>query len=160
VLVYDYPVYRRSELLHCVIFWLWSNFSKEHTASIISPDDGGSMFLWNIVTQPKLFTVQRLRSSVFTSPWKHKIYDFLFFLPPDIRIWNSFVPLIIVHRAILSFTNGIFPYLEWSVHDRNTGLVTLKTKSILQSISWPAYNLIAKYIDPSTQDKLVKYEGC
>jgi hypothetical protein len=47
---------------------MYAYVSEEHTASIYSPEDGNSMFLKNVGTQPKYNTKQQSRRppSLFT----------------------------------------------------------------------------------------------
>jgi hypothetical protein len=43
-------------LLRPATFWLHANFSEEHTASIVSPGEGGGNFLLNALTRPSFYT--------------------------------------------------------------------------------------------------------
>jgi hypothetical protein len=56
--------------------WVCAKVSEERRASILSPEDGGIMFLRNAGTQPQCYSTQQLiRPSppIFTSLWEYHV---------------------------------------------------------------------------------------
>jgi hypothetical protein len=59
-----------SGLLRRVVFWLYANVPKEHTPSIFSPEEQGSMFLWNVGTKPNQGATVYKPPFIVILPWK------------------------------------------------------------------------------------------